>query len=198
MKRILTAIILPLMLNANAFALGPWSPAKKAVEGYSHISLNEGSNYSFGGAFVWGKQHTRGFFLGAGAGLRYVHSVSETEELGGGSRIQYYGGETVMPVFVRARFGRVRPMQLRPFLTADIGTVINFDPDGNTRGFFFDPQIGLDITDNVYVTLGVDTHHFLSRSIITFSDVIGTVRDPERKVRDIMSSGVSIHVGYSF
>lgn len=198
MKRITVSIILALLLGVNAFALGPWSPAKKIVEGYGHISLSEGTNYAFGTAFVWGKQHTKGFFLGAGAGLRYVHSVSETEELSGGSRIQYYGGETVLPVFIRARFGRTRPMQLRPFLTADIGTVINLDRDGNTKGFFFDPQIGLDITDNLFVTLGVDSHHFLSRSIITFSDVIGTVRDPEHKVKEIMSSGISIHLGYSF
>jgi hypothetical protein len=197
MKRILILAAM-FMLSLNASALGPWSPAKKLVEGYGHVSLSEGTNYAFGGTFVWGKQHTRGFFLGAGAGLRYVHSVSETEELGGGTRVRYYGGETVLPVFVRARFGRVRPAQLRPFVTADIGTVVNFDPDGNTRGFFFDPQIGLDITDNVYVTLGVDTHHFLSRSIITVSDVIGTVRDPERKVKEIMSSGITIHIGYSF
>lgn len=198
MKRITISIILAFLLGVNTFALGPWSPSKKAVEGYSHISLAEKKDYSFGGSFVWGKQHLRGFFLGAGVGLRYVHSVSETEELSGGTKIRYYGGETVLPVFIRARFGRVRPMQLRPFVTADIGTVINFDPDGNTRGFFFDPQIGLDIADNVYVTLGVDIHHFLSRSIITLSDVIGTVRDPERKVKEIMSSGISLHVGYSF
>lgn len=197
MKRILI-IASAILLSLDAFALGPWSPAKKVVEGYGHINFYEGTNYAFGTAFVWGKQHTKGFFLGAGAGLRYVHSVSETEELGGGTRILYYGGETVLPVFVRARFGRVRPMKFRPFITADIGTVINFDPDGNTRGFFFDPQIGLDITDNVFITLGVDTHHFLSRSLITLSDVIGTVRDPEHKVKEIMSSGISLHVGYSF
>ena len=197
MKRILILAV-AVLLSLDASALGPWSPAKRMAEGFGHISMAGGKDYSLGGSFVWGKQHTRGFFLGAGAGLRYVHSVSETEDLGEGTRIQYYGDETVLPVFVRARFGRVRPGRLRPFVTADIGTVVNFDPDGNTKGFFFDPQIGLDISENVYVTLGVDTHHFLSRSIITVSDVIGTVRDPERKVREIMSSGISIHLGYSF
>jgi hypothetical protein len=197
MKRILL-LAAALLLSFSASAIGPWSPAKKIVEGYGHISVSEGTNYSGGAAFVWGKQHTKGFFLGAGAGLRFVHSVSETEDLGGGTRIRYYGGETVAPIFVRARFGRVRPGQFRPFVTADIGTVINFDPDGNTRGFFFDPQIGLDITDNVFVALGVDAHHFLSRSVVTFSDVVGAISNPEHKVREIMSSGITLHVGYSF
>ena len=145
MKRILI-LAAAFLLSLNASALGPWSPAKKVVEGYGHVSLSGGTNYAFGGTFVWGKQHTKGFFLGAGAGLRYVHSVSETEDLGGGTRVQYYGGETVLPVFVRARLGRVRPTQLRPFVTADIGTV----------------------------------------------------RDPERKVKEMMSSGITIHIGYSF
>lgn len=198
MKRITTAIILSLLLSLNAFAIGPWSTPKKSVEGYGHLSISEGTNYSAGTSFVWGKQHTRGFFLGAGAGLRFVHSVRETEDLGDGTRIRYYGGETVMPLFVRARFGRVRPMEFRPFVTADIGAVINFSPEGNTRGFFFEPQIGIDITDDVYIALGVDTHHFLSRTLISVGDVIGTISDPQRKVRDIMSSGISLHVGYSF
>ena len=199
MKRITASIILVLLLGANAFAQFPFSTAKKNVEGYGHISFSEGTNYSFGTALVLGRQNNiGGFFIGAGAGLRYVHSVRETEELGDNARIQYYGGETILPVFVRVRIGRVRPMKLRPFLTADIGTVFNLDSEGNTRGFFFDPQMGLDITDNVYVTLGVDTHHFLSRSLVTISDVIGTVRDPEQKVRDIMSSGLTLHLGYSF
>jgi len=198
MKRISATLIISLILSLDAFAIGPWRPAKKAVEGYGHINFSEGTNYSAGAAFIWGKQHTRGFFLGAGAGLRYFHSVCETEDLGDGSRIVYYGDETVMPLFVRARFGRVRPMEFRPFVTADIGAIINFSPEGNNRGFFFEPQIGVDITDNVYVTLGVDTHHFLNRTIISVGDVIGAISNPQRKVQDIMSSGISLHVGYSF
>ena len=75
---------------------------------------------------------------------------------------------------------------------------INFDPDGKTKGFFFEPQIGLDLAENVYITLGVDTHHFLSRRLIGISDVIGTIRNPEQKVKDVMSTGISLHLGYSF
>ena len=198
MKRISVVIVIALMLSLDALALGPWSKSRKMVEGYGHISVTEGVNTSAGAALVWGKQHTKGFFLGAGAGLRYAHSVSETEDLGGGSRIVYFGDEALLPVFVRARFGRVRPMKLRPFVTADIGTVINLKPEGNTKGFFFEPQIGLDLAENVYVSLGVDTHHFLSRSLIRPSDVIGAVSDPQKKVKDIMTIGVSLHLGYSF
>lgn len=197
MKRVFIAA-LALLLSLDAFALGPWSPGKKAVEGYGHVSVSTGTNYSAGAAFIWGKQHTKGFFLGAGAGLRYVHSVHEMEDLGDGSRILYYGDEGVVPVFVRARFGRVLTERFRPFLTVDIGGAINLSQDGNTKGFFFEPQIGLDFTENFYVTLGVDIYHFLSRSIINVGDVIGTIQDPQRKAREIMASGLSLHLGYSF
>ena len=197
MKRVfITAIAL--LLSLDAFALGPWSPARKSVEGYGHISVSTGTNYSAGAAFIWGKQHTKGFFLGAGAGLRYVHSVHEMEDLEDGSRILYYGDEGVVPVFVRARFGRVLTDRFRPFLTVDIGGAINLSQDGNTKGFFFEPQIGLDLSENFYLTLGVDIYHFLSRSIINVGDVIGTIRDPQRKAKEIMASGLSLHLGYSF
>lgn len=199
MKRLFVIATL-LLITVSASALEPWKQDKsrKAIEGYGHLSFSEATNYSAGAAYIWGKQHTKGFFLGAGLGLRYVHSVSEIEDLGEGSRIVYYGNEGVMPLFLRARFGRVRPMKLKPFLTADIGTVINLKKDGNTRGFFFEPQIGIDLAENAYISLGVDTHHFLSRSLVRISDVIGTVRDPEKKVKDVMSTGLSLHVGYSF
>lgn len=198
MKRIIAAIFISSLLGINAFALGPWSPGKKAVEGYGHISMSTGTNYSAGASFIWGKQHTKGFFLGAGAGMRYIHSVHEMEDLGDGSRILYYGDEGVIPVFVRARFGRVRTEKIRPFLTVDIGGAINLSQDGNTKGFFFEPQIGLDLSENIYLTLGVDIYHFLSRSIINVGDVIGTIQDPQRKAREIMASGLSLHLGYSF
>lgn len=197
MRRIIP-LLAALLLTLNAYAIGPWSPSKRAVEGYGHISLSEGTYSAFGASYVWGKQHTKGFFLGAGVGLRYVHSVHEIEDLGEGTRILHYGGEGIVPLFVRARFGRVRADKIKPFVVADIGTAINFDKEGNTKGFFFEPQIGLDITENVYVTLGVDTHHFLRRSLVSVRDVIGTIKDPEEKVNGIMSSGLSLHVGYSF
>ena len=197
MKRLIPLLAV-LLLTSEAFAIGPWSPSKKAAEGYGHISLSEGTTTSLGATFVWGRQHTKGFFLGAGAGLRYVRSVHEIEDLGEGSRILHYGDEAVIPVFVRARFGRVRPGEIRPFVTADIGTALNFGSEANTRGFFFEPQIGLDITENVYVTLGVDSRHFLRRSLVSVRDVIDTARDPEKKVKGIMSTGLSLHVGYSF
>lgn len=197
MKRVFIAAM-ALLLSLDAFALGPWSPGKKAVEGFGHISVSTGTNYSAGASFIWGKQHTKGFFLGAGAGLRYVHSVHEMEDLEDGARILYYGDEGVVPVFVRARFGRVLTDRFRPFLTVDIGGAINLSQDGNTKGFFFEPQIGLDLSESFYLTLGVDIYHFLSRSIINVGDVIGTIRDPQRKAREIMASGLSLHVGYSF
>jgi hypothetical protein len=199
MKKFLAFAAL-LLITVSASALEPWKQdrSKRAVEGYGHISMSEGVNYSAGGAFIWGKQRTKGFFLGAGTGLRYVHSVHEVEELGEGTRILYYGDEAVIPVFIRARFGRVRPGKIKPFVTADIGTAINFGKEANTKGFFFEPQIGLDLAENVYVTLGVDTRHFLRRSIVSFGDVVGTIRDPEKKVKGIMSTGLSLHVGYSF
>ncbi len=199
MKRLLVlAATLLLALSASALEPTKQDKSKMAVEGYGHISKSEGVNYSAGGAFIWGKQRTKGFFLGAGTGLRYIHSVHEIEELGEGSRILYYGDEAVVPVFIRARFGRVRPGKIKPFVTADIGTALNFGKEANTKGFFFEPQIGLDLAENVYVTLGVDTHHFLSRRLIRVGDVIGTIRDPEKKVKGIMSTGLSLHVGYSF
>lgn len=199
MKRLLV-LAAALLLALSAYALEPVKKdkSKMAVEGYGHISKSEGVNYSAGGAFIWGKQRTKGFFLGAGTGLRYIHSVHEIEELGEGSRILYYGDEAVVPVFIRARCGRVRPGKIKPFVTADIGTALNFGKEANTKGFFFEPQIGLDLAENVYVTLGVDTHHFLSRRLIRVGDVIGTIRDPEKKVKGIMSTGLSLHVGYSF
>ncbi|MBQ1618588.1 MAG: hypothetical protein II095_03545 [Bacteroidales bacterium] len=199
MKRLIV-LVAALLLALSAYALEPVKKdkSKMAVEGYGHISKSEGVNYSAGGAFIWGKQRTKGFFLGAGTGLRYIHSVHEIEELGEGSRILYYGDEAVVPVFIRARFGRVRPGKIKPFVTADIGTALNFGKEANTKGFFFEPQIGLDLAENVYVTLGVDTHHFLSRRLIRVGDVIGTIRDPEKKVKGIMSTGLSLHVGYSF
>lgn len=199
MKRLLV-LAAALLLALSAYALEPAKKdkSKMAVEAYGHISKSEGVNYSAGGAFIWGKQRTKGFFLGAGTGLRYIHSVHEIEELGEGSRILYYGDEAVVPVFIRARFGRVRPGKIKPFVTADIGTALNFGKEANTKGFFFEPQIGLDLAENVYVTLGVDTHHFLSRKLIRVGDVIGTIRDPEKKVKGIMSTGLSLHVGYSF
>lgn len=199
MKRLLVlAATLLLALSASALEPTKQDRSKMAVEGYGHISKSEGVNYSAGGAFIWGKQRTKGFFLGAGTGLRYIHSVHEIEELGEGSRILYYGDEAVVPVFICARFGRVRPGKIKPFVTADIGTALNFGKEANTKGFFFEPQIGLDLAENVYVTLGVDTHHFLSRRLIRVGDVIGTIRDPEKKVKGIMSTGLSLHVGYSF
>jgi len=199
MKRLLVlAATLLLVLSASALEPTKQDKSKMAVEGYGHISKSEGVNYSAGGAFIWGKQRTKGFFLGAGTGLRYIHSVHEIEELGEGSRILYYGDEAVVPVFIRARFGRVRPGKIKPFVTADIGTALNFGKEANTKGFFFEPQIGLDLAENVYVTLGVDTHHFLSRRLIRVGDVIGTIRDPEKKVKGIMSTGLSLHIGYSF
>lgn len=197
MKRIIP-LLAALLLTLDAFAIGPWSPSKRAAEGYGHISLSEGTYSAAGAAYIWGKQHTKGFFLGAGIGLRYVHSVREVEDLGEGTRILHYGNEGIVPVFVRARFGRVRTDKIKPFVVADIGTAINFDKEGNTKGFFFEPQIGLDITENIYVTLGVDTHHFLRRSLVSVRDVIGTIKDPEEKVNSIMSSGLSLHLGYSF
>lgn len=199
MKRLLV-LAAALLLALSAYALEPAKKdkSKMAVEAYGHISKSEGVNYSAGGAFIWGKQRTKGFFLGAGTGLRYIHSVHEIEELGEGSRILYYGDEAVVPVFIRARFGRVRPGKIKPFVTADIGTALNFGKEANTKGFFFEPQIGLDLAENVYVTLGVDTHHFLSRRLIRVGDVIGTIRDPEKKVKGIMSTGISLHFGYSF
>ena len=197
MKRLIP-LFAALLLTVDALAIGPWSPSKRIVEGYGHISFSEATNYSAGAAYVWGKQHTKGFFLGAGTGIRYVHAVSKIEDLGEGSRIVHYGDEGVVPVFIRARFGRVRPMKLKPFVTADIGTVINLKKEGNTKGFFFEPQIGIDLAENAYISLGVDTHHFLSRSLIRISDVIGTIRDPEEKVKDVMATGLSLHVGYSF
>ena len=199
MKRLIV-LAAALLLALSAYALEPVKKdkSKMAVEGYSHISKSEGLNYSAGGAFIWGKQRTKGFFLGAGTGLRYIHSVHEIEELEEGSRILYYGDEAVVPVFIRARFGRVRPGKIKPFVTADIGTALNFGKEANTKGFFFEPQIGLDLAENVYVTLGVDTLHFLSRRLIRVGDVIGTIRDPEKKVNGIMSTGISLHVGYSF
>jgi hypothetical protein len=120
------------------------------------------------------------------------------EDLEDGARILYYGDEGVVPVFVRARFGRVLTDRFRPFLTVDIGGAINLSKDGNTKGFFFEPQIGLDLSENFYLTLGVDIYHFLSRSIINVGDVIGTIRDPQRKAKEIMASGLSLHLGYSF
>lgn len=197
MRRIIP-LLAALLLTLDAFAIGPWSPSKRAAEGYGHISLSEGTYSAAGAAYIWGKQHTKGFFLGAGIGLRYVHSVREVEDLGEGTRILHYGNEGIVPVFVRARFGRVRTDKIKPFVVADIGTAINFDKEGNTKGFFFEPQIGLDITENIYVTLGVDTHHFLRRSLVSVRDVIGTIKDPEEKVNSIMSSGLSLHLGYSF
>ena len=197
MRRIIP-LLAALLLTLDAFAIGPWSPSKRAAEGYGHISLSEGTYSAAGAAYIWGKQHTKGFFLGAGVGLRYVHSVREVEDLGEGARILHYGNEAIVPVFVRARFGRVRTDKIKPFVVADIGTAINFDKEGNTKGFFFEPQIGLDITENIYVTLGVDTHHFLRRSLVSVRDVIGTIKDPEEKVNSIMSSGLSLHLGYSF
>ena len=197
MKRIIP-LLAALLLTLDAFAIGPWSPSKRAAEGYGHISLSEGTYSAAGAAYIWGKQHTKGFFLGAGIGLRYIHSVREVEDLGEGTRILHYGNEGIVPVFVRARFGRVRTDKIKPFVVADIGTAINFDKEGNTKGFFFEPQIGLDITENIYVTLGVDTHHFLRRSLVSIRDVIGTIKDPEEKVNSIMSSGLSLHLGYSF
>ena len=199
MKRLL-ALAAALLLALSAFALEPTKQDrnKMAVEAYGHISKSEGVYYSAGGAFIWGKQRTKGFFLGAGTGLRYIHSVHEIEELGEGSRILYYGDEAVVPVFIRARFGRVRPGKIKPFVTADIGTALNFGKEANTKGFFFEPQIGLDLAENVYVTLGVDTRHFLRRSIVSFGDVVGTIRDPEKKVKGIMSTGLSLHLGYTF
>lgn len=197
MKRIIP-LLAALLLTLDAFAIGPWSPSKRAAEGYGHISLSEGTYSAAGAAYIWGKQHTKGFFLGAGIGLRYIHSVREVEDLGEGTRILHYGNEGIVPVFVRARFGRVRTDKIKPFVVADIGTAINFDKEGNTKGFFFEPQIGLDITENIYVTLGVDTHHFLRRSLVSVRDVIGTIKDPEEKVNSIMSSGLSLHLGYSF
>lgn len=199
MKRLIV-LAAALLLALSAYALEPVKKdkSKMAVEGYGHISKSEGVNYSAGGAFIWGKQRTKGFFLGAGTGLRYIHSVHEIEELDEGSRILHYGDEAVVPVFIRARFGRVRPGKIKPFVTADIGTALNFGKEANTKGFFFEPQIGLDLAENVYVTLGVDTHHFLSRRLIRVGDVIGTIRDPEKKVKGIMSTGISLHVGYSF
>ncbi len=199
MKRLLVlAAALLLALSASALEPTKQDRNKMAVEAYGHISKAEGVYYSAGGAFIWGKQRTKGFFLGAGTGLRYIHSVHEIEELGEGSRILYYGDEAVVPVFIRARFGRVRPGKIKPFVTADIGTALNFGKEANTKGFFFEPQIGLDLAENVYVTLGVDTRHFLRRSIVSFGDVVGTIRDPEKKVKGIMSTGLSLHVGYSF
>ena len=199
MKRLIV-LAAALLLALSAYALEPVKKdkSKMAVEGYGHISKSEGLNYSAGGAFIWGKQRTKGFFLGAGTGLRYIHSVHEIEEIEEGSRILYYGDEAVVPVFIRARFGRVRPGKIKPFVTADIGTALNFGKEANTKGFFFEPQIGLDLAENLYVTLGVDTHHFLSRRLIRVGDVIGTIRDPEKKVNGIMSTGISLHVGYSF
>lgn len=199
MKKFLVFAAL-LLVTVSASALEPWKQdrSKRFVEGYGHISKSEGVNYSAGGAFVWGKQKTKGFFLGAGTGLRYVHSVHEIEDLGEGTRILYYGEEAVIPVFIRARFGRVRPGKVKPFLTADIGTAINFGKEANTKGFFFEPQIGLDLTENIYLTLGVDTRHFLRRSLISIRDVTGAIRDPEKKVQGIMSTGLSLHLGYSF
>lgn len=197
MKRLIP-LLAALLLSMDAFAIGPWSPSKRAAEGYGHISLSEGTYSAAGAAYIWGKQHTKGFFLGAGVGLRYVHSVREVEDLGEGARILHYGNEGIVPVFVRARFGRVRTDKIKPFVVADIGTAINFDKEGNTKGFFFEPQIGLDITESIYVTLGVDTHHFLRRSLVSVRDVIGTIKDPEEKVNSIMSSGLSLHLGYSF
>ena len=197
MKRLIP-LLAALLLSVDAFAIGPWSPSKRAAEGYGHISLSEGTYSAAGAAYIWGKQHTKGFFLGAGVGLRYVHSVREVEDLGEGARILHYGNEGIVPVFVRARFGRVRTDKIKPFVVADIGTAINFDKEGNTKGFFFEPQIGLDITESIYVTLGVDTHHFLRRSLVSVRDVIGTIKYPEEKVNSIMSSGLSLHLGYSF
>ena len=197
MKRLIP-LLAALLLTVDALAIGPWSPSKRIVEGYGHLSFSEATNSSAGAAYIWGRQQTKGFFLGAGTGLRYVHSVKEFEDLGDGSRIVHYGDEGVMPLFVRARFGRVRPMKFKPFVTLDIGTVINLKKDGNTKGFFFEPQLGIDLTENAYISIGVDSHHFLSRSILRMSDVIGTVRDPEQKVKDVMATGLSLHVGYSF
>jgi hypothetical protein len=197
MKRLIP-LLAALLLSVDAFAIGPWSPSKRAAEGYGHISLSEGTYSAAGAAYIWGKQHTKGFFLGAGVGLRYVHSVREVEDLGEGARILHYGNEGIVPVFVRARFGRVRTDKIKPFVVADIGTAINFDKEGHPTGFFFEPQIGLDITENIYVTLGVDTHHFLRRSLVSIRDVIGTIKDPEEKVNSIMSTGISLHLGYSF
>jgi hypothetical protein len=189
-----------LLITFSASALEPWKQDKsrRFVEGYGHIALSEGTTYSGGAALIFGKQRTKGFFLGAGAGLRYVRSVHEIEELGEGTRILHYGDEAVIPVFVRARFGRVRTDKFKPFVIADIGTAINFAKDANTKGFFFEPQIGLDITDNVYVSLGVDTRHFFRRSLVTVRDAVGIIRDPEEKVKSIMSTGLSLHLGYSF
>ena len=83
MKRLLV-LAAALLLALSAYALEPVKKdkSKMAVEGYGHISKSEGVNYSAGGAFIWGKQRTKGFFLGAGTGLRYIHSVHEIEELG--------------------------------------------------------------------------------------------------------------------
>ena len=75
---------------------------------------------------------------------------------------------------------------------------MNFSAEGNTKGFFFEPQIGLDLAENIYIALGVDTHHFLSRRLIGVGDVIGTIRDPQQKIKDVMATGISIHLGYSF
>ena len=196
MRRTIITLLLCL-LTLDALALGPWTPTKNYVEGYANLSISSGTQFSAGATYIRGKQHTKGFFLGAGGGMRYVRS--EREQVVEGDVMQYrYGNETVCPVFVRARFGRVNPGKIRPFVTADIGTVLNFSSEGNTKGFFFDPQIGIDFTDCLYVTLGVDTHHFLRRTIITAGDVIGTIRNPEQKVKSIMSSGLSVRVGYSF
>ena len=139
-----------------------------------------------------------GFYLGIGAGLRYVHSTSETEDLSDGTRIRYYGDEAVAPIFVRARLDGLRRGQFRPFLSADIGMAVNFKDEGNTNGFFLEPQLGIELTENVYATLGVDIHHFLSRSLVSIGDVIDVASNPEHKVKDIMATGLSLHIGYSF
>lgn len=193
-KYLFLALILLCSMSFDAKAI--WE-REYGVEAYGSLCLGPEAHNSYGIAGVTGRHILPSVFVGVGTGLRYTDELRRIETDADGVSQNIYGAGIYMPIFMRTRFGRNHAGSIRPFATMDMGWSVGAEK-ANVKGFFFEPQIGLDITPNVYVTIGVDNRHFLRRSLVTIRDAVDLVTRTEETVNKKLASGISLHLGYSF
>lgn len=157
MRKVLFLVILMFVtMNANS------QKKVQSIEAYGGVSIDNYSKYSFGVSYSIGGALGSKFYLGGGAGFRYVEALYYTSSLT--SISESYDGKYLIPVFARVMVNLTEE-GVRPFLRFDLG--YSFDvgqnQNKNTEGLFFHPAIGFNFStsakSSVYLAAGLNVQH---------------------------------------
>ena len=222
MKRLLVIMALALTgvtLSAQRFA------ADVEVSGSLGMDKMQGSQY---GAQLKGAVGVQwgGLMIAAGTGLNYDSVLagrwySTTD----GSETFVYQTEYLLPVFARLKY-TFRNLNLAPYLLLDAGWSFNvggqkahgysipikdgapcgmpLDYEGRAGGLYVEPQIGLSLSDRLYVGLGFMMQAYTQYAVA----VTGTLNALDKNyghqtlvqdfTRDNYFNALSLHIGLKF